>query len=361
MRDGVQKWGIAMKTMLLRSSAFLLVCTAASANAAGILDNYSVEWSTAITTREASSVTYNWDQKRLMVSNDEEAKGSNGNYYATFGEYNMDGTFRSTITINGCESIPDVDGKKRKCDPEGLTYIGDNTYVVASERIQDIFKVTSSSTENDRTYTSFATAPQISVGGDAKNEGLEGVAFDRVTGDYYGVKETNPQTVYKITNANWTSESATVTSLFDVSKLNLASLQDIAVLSNGVFGGTATGNNLLILSGSSKEILEVTKTGELLSTFSLSSFNSLINPVGGNPAYPDADGKFEGITLDELGNIYLVSDDGDGLKQSYMVKLKYNAPAVPEPATWALMIAGFGLTGGLVRRQQRQKAAIRFA
>jgi hypothetical protein len=28
--------------------------------------------------------------------------------------------------------------------------------------------------------------------------------------------------------------------------------------------------------------------------------------------------------------------------------------AVPEPSTWALMILGFGLVGGVIRRQQRQ-------
>lgn len=28
-----------------------------------------------------------------------------------------------------------------------------------------------------------------------------------------------------------------------------------------------------------------------------------------------------------------------------------NAPGVPEPASWALMIAGFGLTGAMLRRR----------
>jgi hypothetical protein len=30
---------------------------------------------------------------------------------------------------------------------------------------------------------------------------------------------------------------------------------------------------------------------------------------------------------------------------------------VPEPASWALMIAGFGLVGGMMRRQRRALAA----
>ena len=337
-----------MKTVLLRGGAILLACTAAaSANAASVLDNYTVEWSKQITTKEASSVAYNWDQNRLMVTNDEEAKGSGSNYYATFGEYDMNGNFLSTITVNGCETVY----AKQKCDPEGLTYIGNNTYVVASERAQDIFKITSDSSSGNREYTSFATAPQISVGGNADNKGLEGVAYNQITGDFFGVKESDPQTVYKIANANWANESATVTTLFNIGALGLTSLQDIAVLSNGGFGGTSAANNLLILSGSSQRITEVSQSGDVLGTFSLSSFKSLIDPTG-------AGGKFEGITLDASGNIYLVSDDGDGPNQSYLVKLKFNAPAVPEPSTWALMIAGFGLVGAGMRRRH---VALRFA
>ena len=35
--------------------------------------------------------------------------------------------------------------------------------------------------------------------------------------------------------------------------------------------------------------------------------------------------------------------------------------AVPEPATWALMILGFGAVGGAMRRRQTVKATVRFA
>ena len=34
------------------------------------------------------------------------------------------------------------------------------------------------------------------------------------------------------------------------------------------------------------------------------------------------------------------------------------APKVPEPATWAMMIAGFGLIGGFARRSQRARAVL---
>jgi hypothetical protein len=37
------------------------------------------------------------------------------------------------------------------------------------------------------------------------------------------------------------------------------------------------------------------------------------------------------------------------------------ASAVPEPASWAMMISGFGAIGGAMRRQRRVKTTVRFA
>ena len=94
----------------------------------------------------------------------------------------------------------------------------------------------------------------------------------------------------------------------------------------------------------------MTQAGQIVSSYDLSGFKSLVDPK-------NKGGKFEGVTLDTAGNIYLVSDDGDGPNQSYLVKLAYTG-AVPEPATWAMMMSGFALIGGAMRR--RQKVALAF-
>ncbi|RIK47675.1 MAG: hypothetical protein DCC57_14050, partial [Chloroflexi bacterium] len=36
-------------------------------------------------------------------------------------------------------------------------------------------------------------------------------------------------------------------------------------------------------------------------------------------------------------------------------------PTVPEPATWAMMILGFGVIGAAIRRQRRQTVRYSFA
>jgi hypothetical protein len=41
-----------------------------------------------------------------------------------------------------------------------------------------------------------------------------------------------------------------------------------------------------------------------------------------------------------------------------VLSLSANTGAVPEPASWALMLGGFGLVGGAMRSR---KAAVRFA
>ncbi|WP_223799135.1 PEPxxWA-CTERM sorting domain-containing protein [Sphingomonas nostoxanthinifaciens] len=45
-----------------------------------------------------------------------------------------------------------------------------------------------------------------------------------------------------------------------------------------------------------------------------------------------------------------MAEDADGFKYSITIS---NAPAVPEPASWAMMVGGFGVVGGAMRRRQR--------
>lgn len=64
-----------------------------------------------------------------------------------------------------------------------------------------------------------------------------------------------------------------------------------------------------------------------------------------------------------FNDIYGISIDNDDTNGIGFDNLKFDVRsvggAVPEPATWLMMIAGFGLVGAAMRR--RQKAAVRFA
>jgi PEP-CTERM motif len=102
---------------------------------------------------------------------------------------------------------------------------------------------------------------------------------------------------------------------------------------------------------------------------------TVLNAVGSNPAYfgnPDdghADGgepfvfvnffsttAFNGITFSESidGNGY--ESDNHTVAESFRTVTGNPLPGVPEPATWAMMLLGFGGAGALLRQQRRRAA-----
>jgi hypothetical protein len=57
------------------------------------------------------------------------------------------------------------------------------------------------------------------------------------------------------------------------------------------------------------------------------------------------------------GNPHVIRNDGKGGKQFAMDNLKFNSTApVPEPESYALLLAGMGLVGAAVRRRKAAKA-----
>lgn len=317
-----------MKTLSV-SLVALLAMAAGSANAAsiGLSTNYSVDWAVSIATPEGSGITYNWDTNELWVIGDE----------ADWGRY-------SAVNGSALAALPGLSGYN---DPEGIAYLGSGNFALAQERVMEINKIVGLSPVSEGSAPSFdVNGPAGSVG----NIGLEGISYDKRNGDFYGIKQEGPQKVYHITGVDFAG-AGTVTDLFDPSLLGFGTLSDISVLSNATtFAGSGAEENLLILSLSALKLVEVTKTGTVLSSFDLSGL-----AVGG----------IEGVTVDNDGNIFLVGEIGPGQPgsggPSGIVKLSRNVAlpgAVPEPATWAMLIAGFAMTGAAMRRRS---LAVRFA
>ncbi len=75
------------------------------------------------------------------------------------------------------------------------------------------------------------------------------------------------------------------------------------------------------------------------------------------------------FTLGSGGDLFLDSDKNTGLTNMRISAFPYDfnqglvtgfndkVAAVPEPATWTMMIAGFGLVGGALRRRRQGEKA----
>jgi uncharacterized protein YjiK len=326
--------------LMLAGATMAALALSAPATAALDLSTYSVSLQKGIDLAEASGVAFNYDKNVLFVIGDEGDVA---------GEFALDGTKLSAGRFQSSYR-----------DLEGVTYIGNGQYVLADERREAMAKIQAVSTDTSgslpvTTYTGTSQAQTYLVNGGTNvgNNGLEGVAYDPITGGLFGVKQggtpTIAQQVYLADVAFGTPTTGKTSHPFDPTPLGLGTLSDIAVLAaNPNFAGTDYYGNLLLLSAdaSTRRLIEVSRTGQLLSSFDLT--NLAIQTI-------------EGVALDYSGNIYLVGETGGttpGSGSTSGLVVLSRAAAVPEPATWAMFIGGFGLIGAGMRRQRKAGVSI---
>lgn len=228
-------------------------------------------------------------------------------------------------------------------DAEGLTYLGGGVLVVAEERLQNAyrFNYTSGGTINlaSQSYASFG--PTIG------NVGIEGISYDASNGGFVTAKQDNPAQL-SIYNSVSFSTAAAADAVPNVqfsgasSVLGLNSLSDVQTLSSvNSLAGTVGANNLLVLSLDSRRLIEIDRQGNEKSSLDLTN----ILPRNG----------IEGVTIDQNGNIYLVAEQDQlvGALSGSKSQLIVLAAPVPEPETYAMLLAGLGLIGAASRRQKR--------
>lgn len=101
------------------------------------------------------------------------------------------------------------------------------------------------------------------------------------------------------------------------------------------------------------EVLDTNPSGVLATAGGIPVF------LSGNAAHPDTDGPksfFSGSQVLAAGQSLEFRVNRDGAIWNDSTGLSVTVSSAPEPATWALMIGGFGLVGAALRRRQAQPA-----
>ncbi|MBB4155297.1 subtilisin-like proprotein convertase family protein [Sphingomonas jinjuensis] len=198
-----------------------------------------------------------------------------------------------------------------------------------------------------------------------------------VSGPYTipGTGTSGPASTYPIA-FNVSGQVGTITAVtFTLTGLTHTFSDDLDILLTG-----PTGQNVMLMSdaGSSSNLNAVTYT------FSQSAANSLADAGvnasgtykpsnysgsdGANEAIPNVSGPygsslaiFNGLSANGTWNLYINDDNGGDVGSLRSATLSITTTgAVPEPATWAMMLVGFGMVGAVARRR-KSAAKVTFA
>lgn len=321
-------------------SALLLALASVSASAQSFsLSNYTVKNTYGldlsvggVSGLEGSAITYAQDRGTLFFIGD-EGKGVI--------EMSLDGKSKGSMAFTGWGAFSTgVNGKNPGNDSEGLAYLGNGVLAVAEERLQNIYRFSYTAGSS----VDLGTVPFASVGPTIGNVGIEGLSYDARNGSYVTAKQDNPSTLSVFNNLSFSTAASPdavadasftgATGLFGLSQLS--DVQTLSILGN---------NNLLVLStgttpGDSRELIEVTRTGTVVSRLDLTHIA--------------ARNAIEGVTIDERGTIYLLAeqDQLSGAPANAKSQLIVLTAPVPEPETYAMLLAGLGLMGAVARRRR---------
>ncbi len=244
--------------------------------------------------QEVSAVTYNWDTDTLFVV------GDGGTSVV---QVSKTGQLIDSMTLAPGSSPQGTDFY----DPEGLTYLGDGKFVLIEERDRqaNLFTYVSNTTLTK------SNAQTVKLGTTIGNIGIEGISYDPQTGGFIAVKEKQPEGIFQTgidfaagtaTNGSPTTENST--NLFDPALANLLDFADVYALSNLSSLSGPDSSHLLVLSQESGKIVNIDRSGNIYSSLTIVSDPD--NPLS------VVDQQHEGLTMDNNGFLYVVSENGGG-------------------------------------------------
>ncbi len=179
-------------------------------------------------------------------------------------------------------------------DVEAVTYLGDDLLLVAEERRQALV-VIPVPTRDGPLQRAGQRSLTLGLHGD-DNSGFEGVAYDRAGDRLFVVKEHSPRKLYEIRGLRASLDGDMRLEVID--RQAWIEDKDMASDLSSVHYDAHTGH-LVLLSDEARMVLELDGTGEMV------SFRSLWSGFAG---LRDSVPQGEGLTLDDRGDLYLVSE-----------------------------------------------------
>ncbi|WP_277052802.1 SdiA-regulated domain-containing protein [Zestomonas thermotolerans] len=222
---------------------------------------------------DVSALTYDPDRKSLFTVTNRDMQ---------LVELSLDGRILRRIALRGF------------VDPEAVEYIGPGVYVISDEREQRLVRV---QIDEQTRELDASAGQQISLGiGTNGNKGFEGLAYDPQGHRLFVAKERDPVRIYEIRGFPLLDpqQPFAVHVANDPQRDARLFVRDISSLHYDVRTG-----HLLALSDESRLALELNADGEPISSLSL-----LRGQHGLKRSVPQA----EGLTSDDEGNLYLVSE-----------------------------------------------------
>lgn len=271
--------------MKSRMPTLSLLAAALPAAAVEPLNRYTSITTHTIDVSEASGVGYNWDTKTLFTIGDEAT---------ALVELSKTGTTLGSMDFDYNRTPREA---RAIDDAEGVAYLGNNTFMISDERrnqgVVTLYGKGAFRTLQDLAPTTYAFGPYDG------NTGLEGVCHDPIDNAFWGVKESGPVRIYKMTGVTTGSPVVTQPIITKyISRLQtilgVAQLSDIYALSAcPAFNNSPRRPNLLLLARESNLIVEINRTGEIVDSVSIAA-------IGRHTV--------EGMVMDETGILYLVSE-----------------------------------------------------
>ncbi|WP_082073238.1 SdiA-regulated domain-containing protein [Pseudomonas sp. LFM046] len=225
---------------------------------------------------DLSAIDYASDRKRLLaVTNAAPMK---------LLELDTEGTITAQYPLVGFEDV------------EALAYMGDGMAVITDEVLQQLVIIKLPEQPGQAIDKKDAQTLSLDMASSAHNKGFEGVAYDAAHDRIFVAKERDPRELLAVTGVK-----ASLGGKMQIKVQDLSDWIDRSVFATDIsdLHFDARTGHLLVLSHESRLVIELGENGEMV------SFRTLLGHVGD---LKESAGQAEGLTLDDEGRLYVVSE-----------------------------------------------------